>query len=564
MTLRHLDAKLSGNAYAHEIDAALPRVLAMADCDPLSATRGVGDRSYWAWKLVDFPNATYQGGVNGCAELLECNMFAAGIERRSILHRIRDSIRGLKSITRRDGSLEEAFPYERSYCVTALIAYDVLRAHANLSGASDARDIWRELDMVVGPLVRFLIRNDETHGLISNHLATAVAALYRWHALTGDGRARSKGDALMRRILDNASDEGWFREYGGADPGYQTLCMTYLADVLDVSPNDELRAALHRAVSFLCHFVHPDGSFAGLYGARATRIYYPAGIEYLASENEKAAALAAAMRNSISRHATVPLTAIDQPNLMPLFNAYCRALSLCNARGESEDDFNRVRPERKEHLPAFAGRTYRRHFEGAGIVVDAGRKHYTVVSCHKGGVVFHWRDTSLALCDPGVAVSDGRGSIYTGQRHEPENVTEFDAQAGTLRIMAKLRQFEQPLPSPLRFIALRIMNVTVMRLSLISDLIKRGLVRLLITGKRSSIGFVTRSITLGHDLEVTDALDTRIPVKQEFCERPFSVIHMASQGYWQRQDDGNSRLASNSDMDFQVPRHLDEKQVATK
>ena len=33
---------------------------------------------------------------------------------------------GTAKITRNDGSLEEAFPKEGSYCVTALVAYDLL------------------------------------------------------------------------------------------------------------------------------------------------------------------------------------------------------------------------------------------------------------------------------------------------------------------------------------------------------------------------------------------------------------------------------------------------------
>ena len=40
--------------------------------------------------------------------------------------RIQSLFVGTKFLTRKDGSLEEAFPNEGSYCVTALVAFDLL------------------------------------------------------------------------------------------------------------------------------------------------------------------------------------------------------------------------------------------------------------------------------------------------------------------------------------------------------------------------------------------------------------------------------------------------------
>ena len=62
-------------------------------------------------------------------------------------------------------------------------------------------------------------------------MATAVAALSRWDILVGDPKALKKAEHLLDRILNNQSQEGWFMEYEGADPGYQTLCLHYLVDV---------------------------------------------------------------------------------------------------------------------------------------------------------------------------------------------------------------------------------------------------------------------------------------------------------------------------------------------
>ena len=182
-------------------------MLALADRDCLSSTVGVADRQYWAWKLIDFPNATFQGGANGLACLCASGLIAPEGFRDSIIGRIAELFDGVLRITRRDGSLEEAFPYERSFCVTALVAYDLLRAHADLVSIERAKSAPLE---AVAPLVRFLVQADETHGFISNHLATAVAALFRWHRETGDSAARRKGELLLDRSWHIRARRGGF------------------------------------------------------------------------------------------------------------------------------------------------------------------------------------------------------------------------------------------------------------------------------------------------------------------------------------------------------------------
>jgi hypothetical protein len=532
MALKYLNIQMAAESYAQEIDATLPRILALADRDPLSVTLGMADRQYWSWKLIDFPNATFQGHVNGLACLYASNLLGDKISSQAVVERIQESFRAVRTITRRNGSLEEAFPYERSYCVTALIAYDLLRAAEDMARVSSLFLDQNDVEETVGPLIGFLKKADETHGIISNHLATAVAALYRWELMAGDKAARQKGDALLSRIYDHRSQEGWFKEYEGADPGYQTLCLTYLVDVLATAPTARLEEVLQQAVEFISHFVHPDGSFGGLYGSRGTRIYYPAGIETLAADNQLAAAVASALRRAIADHRTVPLSAVDQPNLMPVFNSYCRALQARQNASHKATESN------LPVLPCETAVPFRRHFTEAGLLVDGGAKHYTVISSSKGGVVAHWRGRQQTIDDPGVALESSRGKIFTSQTSRPENLAELDETRGTITITAELRKMEQPLPDPYRFVALRVLNVSVMRMPFVGELIKRMLVRMLITAKRKKIGTVTRTINLGADLYVKQVVSSDCELREVKTQRSFSVIHMASQGYWQVGDSG--------------------------
>lgn len=525
------------NPYLTEVEKVLPRVLALFNTDVLDPTRGVGDRLYWAWKFIDFPNGTFQGAAHGLARLLASGTLPVALDPARIANRIDGMFDATAAITRKDGSLEESFPYERSFCVTALVAYDLLsaiefmpdRAQPSQNGARPE---------VVAPLIRFICGADETHGMISNHLAAAVAALVKWDRLTGDKSARRRAEILLARILKNQSEEGWFSEYDGADPGYQSQCTGYLADVQPMIDGPSLVEALHRSVRFIWHFAHPDGSFAGLYGSRNTRFYHPGGIEVLAEPIPEAASLAEHMRLSIAGQSVVTLSAMDDLNLIPMFNSYCQAAASLDQRpvGGSSG----LPPV----LPALRDTPLREHFPDAGLLVDGGPRHYTVVSTHKGGVVYHFRkDGHGATIDPGIVLEDRQGRCYTGQTYEPTTKTEFDGDDNTLVVFATIRRLVHPLPSAWKFLVLRLLNLTVMRTALFSSAVKWLLVNYLIRPKRRPIGICRREIRLGHDLEISDIWQGSESYRPITPPGPFVAIHMASRGYWQAQDDLQPRLA---------------------
>lgn len=259
------------NPYLTKILAALPRVLALFDRNPASPTLGQGDRYWWAWKWTDFGNGTFQGAAHGLARLTASGLLPGWLPERSATERVLEMFAGTRSLLRANGSLEEAFPNESSFCVTALGAFDLLSAVELLEGrlGQAAR---RDCLETVRPMIRFLHETDEEHGFISNHLATAAAALVKWTLLTGEP-GEDRGRAIWESILGRQSPEGWFQEYQGADPGYQTLCTYYLADLDRMRPQWGVGEAVARSVAFLSHFIHPDGSLGGHYGSRNTRFF---------------------------------------------------------------------------------------------------------------------------------------------------------------------------------------------------------------------------------------------------------------------------------------------------
>lgn len=509
--LKLLNPALSGNAYAVEIDLALPRVLAMVNTDALSPLRGLGDRQFWGWKLIDFANGTMQGHVNGLSALLSTDAFGPSVSTTVLSRSIELMLDATAELMRPDGSYEEALPYEQSFCVTALVLYDYLSAVDRLGGglAADAARM--------APAARFLTRRDETHGFISNHLATAAAALFRWDRLVGDGAARRKAELLLSRIVERQSPEGWYEEYGGADPGYQTLCMSHLAEIALTLDAPGLWKSLERGVNFLSHFAHPDGSFGGIYGSRSTRVYYPTAMELLADRLPSAKALADWMQGAIGRHGPVTLAAIDAPNLLPVFNNYCQAL-LVNAK-DSPLAAASPAPHGRQWMPE------------AQLLTDVGPRHHTVVSTRKS-VVCHWRDGELRVENTGVVVRSVKGQVLTSQA-DPKAVSTIDGDA--IVIDGRLIVRAMPQPNPYNFVILRLMSLTIMRLPPLGALVKKAISALFLRAGRGGLGRFRRQIRLGPDLTITDSCEPP-ELAIETPNGAFSVVHMASSGYWQRSD----------------------------
>ena len=519
---------MSTDPYLDEIHRNLPRLLALFDSDQTSISYGMGDRYYWAWGLIDFGNATFQGAAHGMARLWRAGLWPYSTSKQQFVTRINELFIGAERLTRKDGSLEEAFPHEGSFCVTALVAFDLLCAldllHTEVGDAQGKN--WQ---MTIARFIGYLKKADETHAMISNHLATAVAALLRWHQLAGDNEAELKAKRLLDRILSNQSEEGWFKEYEGADPGYQTLCTYYLADVHHLRPDLGLLEPLRRSIQFLWYFAHPDGSFGGLYGSRCTRFYYPAGIAALSDVIPEAAALNSYITASIAKQSVVTLSAMDEPNLIPMFNAYAWAATLRS--GIKSGSNNRSVPT----LPCQSHESLRLNFPQAGLWLDRGPSHYTIVSAHKGGVVYHFRDGQEALIDAGVVVRDSNERYGSTQVYDQKNIV--NQHNDQLEINTQIVAMPKQLPRPSQFIVLRLMSLTAFRFVWLREWTKRRMVNLLITRRSDWPVRNTRCIILGAALKIEDTLDLPPGYNQVVNPRPFVPIHMASQGYWQRQDE---------------------------
>lgn len=511
------------NCYQEQIDRVLPRILSMYDIDKTSSSYGCGDRFYWGWKLIDFPNGTYQAIASAIAGLFANGYLPDYLSEHKAYELIDAVFIGTENLVSTKGSLDEAFPNEASFCVTGLVAGDLLLAIERLDNEIDemTRKRWLE---IVKPMIDFLKIQDEYHGVISNHLATNALALVRWSDLTGndvDHRAKEWVD----RILENQSEEGWFSEYGGPDPGYQTWCTSSLAAIHKLRPQWRLLEPLVRSVEFLSYAAHPDGSFGGIYGSRMTRFIFPAGLELLSEEVPKAKMMADFSRNSINRKSCVTLETIDPSNCIPVFNDYVTALIEYDKETSSSEKNMQI-----DCLPC-QGEDFCKVFERSGWYVLKKEGSYTVLNLNCGGAGIHIDSANRHQQISGYVGRNDSEQILTSQKFDESAHWVIDGEK--IRLKSSLYRVNRPKPDAFRFIVLRVLSLTAFRSLYLGNVVKKLLVKMLVTGKSKKMGHVEREMIVGESIKVTDRSSLQLV---DITDASFKPVHMASMGYWQLSD----------------------------
>ncbi|OGT09886.1 MAG: hypothetical protein A2X77_04775 [Gammaproteobacteria bacterium GWE2_42_36] len=494
--------------YVQTVKSNLSKLLNLYNLDTFSRAYGYGDREYWAWKTKDFVNGTMQGGVHALAISVKLKIID---NEKFILNVIDSAIRAIEKIRHKNGSMIEAYPNEHSFCVTALVAFDVLSAVKHLGEKLD-RYTRKTYLSIVKPLIHFISIYNETHALISNHLATGAAAITLWNNLMQDNNPRDQ--QLLEVIYQHQSDEGWYREYEGADPGYQTLCVYYLFCIYEITKDKKLLESLNKSAGFLKYFIHPDGTIGGLYGSRNTEVYYPGGIVGFAKENNDSALLAKFLEPKKTPQHIMP-SSVDIGNFIPLINSYAVAALY------QSDLLLETKPIYQE--------CFEKSFPDAGLFIKSTDQYYLIINYKKGGVikVFDKITGMLDIEDGGIFGSLKNGKRFSTQQYD--NTVNFDQKD----IRSRFYLTNEDYLSPFKFIILRFLSLTIFRSIKLGEWFKYCIVKYLMTGKKEINGYVKRSFYL---------TDNKIVVSELWDKPPGCVgidhygqvksIHMASSGYW--------------------------------
>jgi hypothetical protein len=525
--------------YTRAMEGPLGRALSRLDNELTSPSRGSFDRTWWCWKFTDFSAARFQEGAYTLAWLATSALAPAHPSRKArLIDGAAAAIRFWSRLQHSDGSFDEAYPFERSLAATAFTGFYVGCAIERLRALLPQADLDHSL-VAIEHAARWLAANGEYHGILSNHLAAAAAALQVAGDLLGTDRFVSARDRYLGIIYANqAPGEGWLREYGGADPGYQSHAMFYMAEIWRRTGDAGLLACLTEASRFIAWFAHPDGTLGGEYASRGTKFAYPAAFEILAPQVREASAVATHLRSSIEHDRGVGPHQMDAWNLFPMLNNF---LFAAEAAGDLS---NAARlPLQQQHAE--------RIFPLAGLLAARRGSRVLAAGLALGGSVKLWdAETGRLLYeDCGFASVDGRclssQSASTWQRQESDCGELGFVVDAPFTAMSRVRW------DPWRFLGFRTFSLTVGRLGAVARALKRALVAVLINRKRAGAARLRRVIRFEDNgtLHIADHLTGLAGRGATPLERhvPF---HMGSARYADRIDwSGADMPCPQADMD---------------
>ena len=509
--------------YLEKIIQQIPRLLSLENRDSSSSTVGCFDRSYWAWKFTDFPNATLQRGVYVLSALYT-NDFPHNIyyQNDQIKKCIKTGCDYWVKIQHANGSFDQAFPNEHSVGATAFTLLCLIKTYL-ICQAEFTPSEQKKMQRSFKKAATFLAKNQEQHGFISNHLAGVALALQLSSKVLADNNLHDRAQEIKSQ-----SPEGWFKEYEGPDPGYETLGLSYLAQYYQASGNERLLSALEKALIFLSYSVAPDGSWGGHYGSRNTEIYYPAGMEILKNKIPLAQKISTWMSNAIANNQTVSMEAMDDHNLIPLLENYSDAF-LTSTSTYDKTEINL--PFEQANTQAF--------FKHAGLGIHGTSSYYLICNATKGGTlaIFDKKKQQLVWNDCGYLGTTTSNRQLTTQISNRQNFCDPAVPAITIKtqFLTVLNTTRMPIQS----LILGLMSLTFFRSISFGNWFKKILVKKLIVQKRPAAVWLTRQITLNdYGVVINDQLTKKSRIKFTALTygQKFSAIHMGSANYFSKND----------------------------
>ena len=514
------------DSYKEIIFNSVPRLLSLLDRDSSSQTYGSFDRQHWAWANKDFVNADFQRGVYILAILFtEEFPWNKYYNNENVLKWISAGFDYWAKIQHKNGSFDQWYPHEGSVGTTGFTLCALSEAFLLIQEKIPGEQKERLL-VAFDKAANFICRHRETHGLISNHLAGMALALLNASNILNNNKYLKESNKLLQRIFEGQSAEGWYSEYNGADPGYETLGIAYLAKYWKKTQDPQLFLSLKRSMDYLVHFVHPDGTLGGEYGSRSTELYYPSGMEILKPALPQAEYIADKMIVGIREGCVVSPSTVDVFNFMPLLSSYL-------------DAYKNLEPEMSENINGIKLDNFK-YFDKSKMAVWTTDKIKLIIGLAKGGVMRCYKnDGTLLYSDCGYIAYLRNGSKISSQFLDYNN----DCQVN--EVSSCLERYFSYVPghqmTPMFYVLLRIFSLTAGRYNRIGNWAKNLLAGRLIRYKKIVPLKIIRSVQIsgaGDKLLIKDYLkiEGKIKLKELARKSKFSTIFMGSARYFNPQE----------------------------
>jgi len=252
------------------------RIIGFIDTDENSPTFGCADRYYWHYKLKDYYNARFQE-VSLVLAFFYLDKDAYLYKNEKLFGLIRGVINFYIKNLNRNGSVNEIFPHEQSFCATSFSAYIITETLNLLNLDNEKKKYKKELEKVGD----WLSKNENWH--IANQVAASAITLYNIGKICGNEKFLKESDRRVKILLNNFKKDGYFKEYGGFDLGYNTLSMSLLAQLYLKTKDKELINVIKLAEKHVEKFLDKYADYDNIKMSRNTNFIYPFSFKVLKS-----------------------------------------------------------------------------------------------------------------------------------------------------------------------------------------------------------------------------------------------------------------------------------------
>tara|TARA_Y100001970_G_scaffold294326_1_gene450605 strand:- start:5034 stop:6653 length:1620 start_codon:yes stop_codon:yes gene_type:complete len=265
------------------MDQLLNRILSLQNRNPLSSTYGCFDRNYWHYKtIIDFPSATYQQVILGLSKLYHSNDIAHNqYQSDTIANSIKSGLLFWCKIQNSDGSHNEYYENDRSFCPTAFTAFAAAESYF-LNKKMFTND---EKQYIKNKLYKSCLwLSEHKFPEVQNQMIASMNSIYFISKILSEENLKIAFQERRSQVINAQDDEGWFSEYGGADIGYCFKSLDLFSKYISWVNDPDIYEAVKKLLNFITYFIHPDGTAGGSYGSRSTSHIFPYGIKFFAEK----------------------------------------------------------------------------------------------------------------------------------------------------------------------------------------------------------------------------------------------------------------------------------------
>ncbi|MBF2051729.1 MAG: hypothetical protein IGS54_30920 [Elainella sp. C42_A2020_010] len=469
--------------FAREALAQIPKILTLLDRNPHSPTYGCFDRNFWHYKIIDFPSGMSQEFVLPLALAYSTDLSGNPFYRQPVLKQwVEAGIHYAAKSAHPDGSCDDYFPFERAGGAAAFSLLACVESYSRL-GLNNPT-----LLEFFAKRADWLAHHQES-GRLTNHQALIVLCLELLSRLLQTNRWDRAKAQRLEQVFAWQNQEGWFQEYEGCDPGYQTLTISCLARLHQLNPTPQLKESLIKAVALAAHFVHSDGSFGGEYTSRNTYNFFPHGFELVG-------------------HWLPEALAINDRFLQGLANGKAPCYADDHIIGHHTWNYLLAWHDFVEHRPLLAERPEQRIWlKQARVLIDRRQGTELYLALNKGGVFKLFRNGELIASDTqfSLQVRQGR-KVRNAVGHLVSDYT-VDVGEDEILIRGQLGWAKQKQMTPLNLMILRMVMLTIGRFY--PNLVRSLLQKVLIVGKSDApFQFMRRLHWQDDHWNITDELRT--------------------------------------------------------